>query len=316
MAHDLSEGPVALFERPVEIIEVTGADRLTYLNDVTTQQFSEQMIGVRTDALVLDGHGSVQAAFGVAVLAERTLLLAPHPDVTAYVLDVLANRTFLLDVRFTRTTLRLYELRGDNIDDLAAATNLQVRPNTVRPSGTDLMLCGRDGPIELIGEQSALDTIIGVLHDAGVGQSSETDRDDRRVRHGEPAYGSEIRPPHLPEELGLLPTHVHLAKGCYPGQEAVARMWMLGRPRRRLALLELSDQGEPGVFTGSGRDSVELTSVATTTRHALGFVPADGITGDVMRRDDGRTATIIRIIGGDSTPPGHDPAVTRRRDRQ
>jgi tRNA-modifying protein YgfZ len=71
--------------------------------------------------------------------------------------------------------------------------------------------------------------LVGRLRDAGAVDADDAQARSWRVATGRPAWGSEVAPPHLPEELGLLPTHVHLAKGCYPGQEAVARMWMLGR---------------------------------------------------------------------------------------
>jgi hypothetical protein len=94
-------------------------------------------------------------------------------------------------------------------------------------------------------------------------------------------------------------------------------MWMLGRPRRRLARVRLTgpDAADlaPGWRTGEGRDVVELTSVSGEA--ALAFVPGSAAAGD--RLGDGATATIevLAIIGDDPQPPGHDPAMRRRRDR-
>lgn len=312
----LSLGPVTRFHRDDTVIAVSGADRLTYLNNVTSQQFTEQKAGVRTGAVVLDGNGVLQAAFGVAILPDRILLLCPHQDVTDYIMNVLAQRTFLLDVTFALTTLQVAELRGDGLDDIAAATNLSVRTGTVRPSGTELFVCGVQDGIEIIGEPDALAVIDAVLDESQVPVGTDREREDRRVRRGEPAFGREICPPHLPEEAGILPTHVHLAKGCYPGQEAVARMWMLGRPRRRLALLECSQPVSVGVFCGTGRDTVDITSVTSDGLHALAYVPEATVNGQTFSREDATWVTVHRLIGDDPNPPGHDPAMTRRRDRR
>lgn len=312
----LTQGPATRFRRDDTVIAVTGADRLTYLNNVTSQQFTEQKAGVRTGAVVLDGNGVVQAAFGVAILPDQILLLSPHHDVTAYIMNVLAQRTFLLDVTFTETSLNVTELRGDDLDDIAATTNLSVRTGTVRPSGTELFVCGVPDGIEIIGEAEALTVIDRVLDESHVPVGTDVERDNRRVLRGEPAFGHEICPPHLPEEAGILPTHVHLAKGCYPGQEAVARMWMLGRPRRRLALLGFSQPTVAGVFCGTGRDAVDLTTVTSDGLYALAYVPEATQDGEVFKNADATTATVLRLIGNDPNPPGHDPAMTRRRDRR
>jgi folate-binding protein YgfZ len=139
------------------------------------------------------------------------------------------------------------------------------------------------------------------------------------VAAGRPAWGREVAPPHLPEELGLLPTHVHLAKGCYPGQEAVARMWMLGRPRRRLARVRVADIAgaqlpvAPGWSTGEGRETVEVTCVADDGT-ALAFVPGAAEPGSTVTTTDA-AITVLEVVGDDPVPPGHDPAMKRRRDR-
>lgn len=315
MSQTPPQGPVAKFRPASDVIEVTGADRLKYLNDVTTQQFAEGMTGTRTQALVLDGTGAVQAAFGVAVLSDRLLLLSPHPDVTTFIVDVLAQRTFLLDVRFAPTDLAVVELRGDTFEAVARQANVFAPSGTVRPSGTDLIVCGVPFGVELIGNEPALATIEAVLRDDGVPNGTAEDAEERRIWRGEPAYGREIVHPHLPEEAGILPSHVHLAKGCYPGQEAVARMWMLGRPRRRLALVNVPQNTPTGVFCGSGRDAVHITSAAKTAPFALAFVPEATNAADTFTNDQGVTATVQKLVGADGEPAGHDPAMTRRRDR-
>ncbi|MFP4234428.1 MAG: tRNA-modifying protein YgfZ [Nitriliruptoraceae bacterium] len=144
---------------------------------------------------------------------------------------------------------------------------------------------------------------------------TDQDLEDARIRAGEPAWGRELAAPHLPEELGLLPTHVHLAKGCYPGQEAVARMWMLGRPRRQLAVVTPTGPVTPGWTAGTGRERVEVTSLTADGSTALAFVPASAAAGDRYGTEEEGAIEVVRVVGAEQVVPGHDPAMVRRRDR-
>lgn len=298
-------------------IDVTGADRVGYLDDVTTQALGDLSPGDVRGALYLDIHGAPLAMFDVAVLADRLALLTPDPDVQATVVEVLGGRTFLLDAVFTATDDVVAVLRGEGAEELATATNLHTRPGTVRPAGGGLFVVGREGgQLDLVGPEALVADAVATLEEAGARVGGTADLDAWRVAAGAPAWGSEVAPPHLPEEAGLLPTHVHLAKGCYPGQEAVARMWMLGRPRRRLARVAASGGSlAPGWQAGTGRRTVTVTSVASDRASALAFVPGDASPGEVLTGDDGVDVEVVALIGASDTPPGHDPAMARRRDR-
>lgn len=293
----------------LRMIEVTGTDRVTYLDAVTTQRLGDAKPGEVRGAMVLDVHGAPLATFWVVVHAERLALLAP-PASADHVLEVLATRTFLSDASFSATDAPVWALRGDGITPALDAVGLTgLAPGNWRPVGDGLVARHAFGA-EVVGED-LVDRIAAV---DGVEQGDAADLAAARVRAGEPVEGREVAAPRMPEELGLLPTHVHLAKGCYPGQEAVARMWMLGRPRRRLARVAVDGGVAPGWTTGSGRQKVEVTAVADG--HALAWVPADATVGDRHTGDDGAGVEVAAFVGGDAMPPGHDPAQTRRRDRR
>lgn len=310
-------------------IDVTGDDRVRYLEDVTTQHLVDVPVTHVRGALVLDAHGAPTAMFDVVVLGDRLVLLVPAEDVAATVLDVLATRTFLLDVRFEANDHVVASVRGDDAAEVLSRAGLTVIEGRCRLAG-DVLLVSQPGGADVVGAAGAVDDVVAGLVEAGAREGSVEDLDAWRIRAGVPAWGVEVAPPHLPEELGLLPTHVHLAKGCYPGQEAVARMWMLGRPRRRLAVVAPVGGGvAAGDELGAGRRSVTVTSVMPDGERALAFVPGDAEVGARYPQDvdagaaaeadagDGRRPGIevVALVGDDPTPPGHDPAVTRRRDR-
>ena len=300
---------------PARRVDVSGADRLRYLEDVTAQTFEDASAGTVRGALYLDPHGAPLAMFDVAILADRVALLAPDTDVATDLVEVLGGRTFLLDAAFTLTDDAVVVLRGEGAEEVAGATNLAARPGTVRPAG-DAYVIGRDDGVDVVGPADLLTELTGALTDAGATRGHDTDLEAWRVAAGVPAWGREVVAPHLPEEVGVLPTHVHLGKGCYPGQEAVARMWMLGRPRRRLALVRAVDGAlEPGTQAGSGRRTVTITSVDPhDPACALAFVPGDAQEGTTVG-DDELHVEVVRLIGDEPHPPGHDPGVVQRRHK-
>jgi tRNA-modifying protein YgfZ len=310
---------------PMRRIDVLGDDRTRYLEDVTTQHLVDVPVTHVRGALVLDGHGAPTAMFEVVVLGDRLTLLVPDPAVAATVMDVLAMRTFLLDARFEERDDVVASVRGDDAAASISAAGLTTVPGRCRQAG-DLLLVSQPGGIDVVGPVAAVDDAVSALRDAGAREGNATDLDAWRVAAGVPAWGVEVAPPHLPEELGLLPTHVHLAKGCYPGQEAVARMWMLGRPRRRLAVVTIvgvDDDGgrdgggevAAGWTAGAGRNAASVSTVDSVASRALAFVPSAATPGDRFDGDDGNAIVVERLVGDDPNPPGHDPKITRRRDR-
>jgi tRNA-modifying protein YgfZ len=312
-----------------EVVAVTGDDRLSYLDATTTQALKDARPGLASAALVLDANGNPLAMFDVLVLPDRVLLVTPSADVTAVVMDVLAGRTFLADARFAPTDLCVARLHGAGARDVAArgldGVAVVPGPGTVRgtPSG-DGMLVGEGSDvaaaITLIAPERELEELVARLSAAGALRGDGAALDAWRIATGRPTWGREVVAPHLPEEAGLLPTHVHLAKGCYPGQEAVARMWMLGRPRRRLAALAIHGSAADAVLTagthvGTAPDVVELTAVEPEQGRALGFVPGRSEIGARFTVSEGVELEVTALPGDDAVPPGHDPAMRRRRDR-
>ncbi|MFA9444099.1 folate-binding protein YgfZ [Egicoccus sp. AB-alg6-2] len=305
-----------VFPLDLRRIEVSGDDRVRYLEDVTSQALASAQPGTVHGALYLDVHGAPLAMFDVAVLPDRLALLVPAAAVDT-VVDQLGGRTFLLDARFVATEDVVVALRDDEDGAVAAAAGLRAREGRCHPGG-DVLVIGRADGVDVVGPAGAVDEAVTALVAAGARHGDARDAERWRIGAGQPAWGVEVAAPHLPEELGLLPTHVHLAKGCYPGQEAVARMWMLGRPRRRLARVRVHGAVEPGFEVGEGRRRVQVTSVSPDGDRALAFVPGDAEVGARFpdEVDAPQAIEVEALVGDTAYPPGADPQVTRRRDRR
>ena len=290
----------------LEVIEVTGSDRLDHLDKVTSQRLDDVRPGEVRGALILDPHGAPLAMFWIVVHAERLALLAP-PAAARHLLDVTAKRTFLADVQFAPVDTPVHALYGPDVDRVlrgAGVAGLTV--GSWRPVVDGLVVRHAFG-VQLIGADLA--ETFGARDDVTVSDTAGLAA--ARVVAGEPVFGREVVAPHLPEEAGVLPTHVHLDKGCYPGQEAVARMWVLGRPRRRLVRARvLTGTVAPGWTSGEGRDRVEVTAVSGDA--VLAHAPSSTAVGDVL--GDTERLEVVALVGAQD-PPGTNPAVTRRRDK-
>jgi folate-binding protein YgfZ len=290
----------------------TGTERLTYLDAVLSQRLRDTPAGTATSALELGPHGEPTGVLDLAVLSERVLILLPDA-LADDVFGRLAGRTFLSDAAFASADdLAVLRVRGADAHAVAAAAELPTPPGVAVEAPEHVRLGFLHG-VDIVGTPSVIATVVARLVASGAISVDAAGVDDVEVAAGVPRAPEEITRGRLPEEIGILATHVHLTKGCYPGQEAVARMWMLGRPRRRLAVLELGDEvATPGTY-GEGRSGVVVTRVAQTPAGAvgLGFVAADAAPGD----EPAPGAIVRSIVGADTPVPGHDPAMTRRRDR-
>jgi folate-binding protein YgfZ len=102
----------------------------------------------------------------------------------------------------------------------------------------------------------------------GAADSAELER--LRIEAGTPVWGKELDDSVLPAEAGLDETHVSFTKGCYPGQEPIARLHYRGRPNRRLRVLEV-ENAEPGAEIRYEDKAVGRVTSAVPGR-ALGYV--------------------------------------------
>lgn len=290
------------------VIEVTGDDRLTHLDAMTSQRLHDLPPGQGRSTLVLEPGGKLIASFDVLGGPHDAWILAPDDAVTS-VMDVIAKRTFLADARFEMTDHVHWSVRGDDISTVLQALGFPSALQAWREVDGARIWNGTFG-VEIAGPDDVVRDVVEQLVGHGVVQVGADGLDDARIAAGEPVLGRELAAPHLPEEAGVLPTHVHLSKGCYPGQEAVSRMWMLGRPRRRLAVVGVAGDATVGAAVGDAR---KATLTARTADRGLAWVPADATTGEVFGDD---VLAIHRFVGDDRPIVGWTSNQTRGRDRR
>jgi hypothetical protein len=233
------EGFVDLSHRGV--VRVTGPDRLTWLHSLTSQHVEALAPGQVTGTLVLSPQGHVEHAMYGADDGEAFTAHVEPGEAPALV-EWLDRMRFMMRVEVADVT-----------DELAVVWRPQARVDGAPYSG--YVLVPRDG----------LATFAGAAGPACGLWAFEA----LRIARGEPRLGLDTDHRTIPNEAGWVGPAVHLDKGCYRGQETVARVHTLGRPPRRLTLLHLdgSDNRLPARGAPLLLDGRQVGFVGTSARH-------------------------------------------------
>jgi len=207
------------------VVTVTGPDRLTWLHLLLTQHVSELPPQQATDALILSPHGHVEHALYL-VDDGTTTWIHVEPGTQQALIGYLEsmkfwNRAEVADATGEYALVFLPAGSTASTDGAAAVREL--------PYGRDVFL-----PRERFAE-----LVAGYGPAAGVWAYEAL-----RIEGHRPRLGFETDHRTIPHEVDWLATAVHLQKGCYRGQETVARVHNLGRPPRRLVFLHLDGTEE------------------------------------------------------------------------
>jgi tRNA-modifying protein YgfZ len=293
---------VVALERPDRsTILLGGSDVLRYLHAVCTQHTLDLAPGDATQALLLSPKGKIEFAFRLAVLEEGVLV-----DTEAAAAQGLAERlarfVFRYDVTVGQPVPGAATVVGPGADAALAAAGLPVPvPGRAGIAGPDLVLRRTPVGVDLLGPGAP--AAVAGLERAGVERAPDGLWDLLRVEHGLPRFGLELTDDVLAEEAGLLGSHVHLDKGCYPGQETVARVHNLGQVQRRLAGLRFEPSGDglpaprTDLVADDGRRAGQLRSVVDHPRLGpigLAYVRRVVDDGRHVRAGD-RVATVVAL---------------------
>ncbi len=277
----LERGRAVVDASNVGVVRVAGPDRLSWLHSITSQDVEHLAPRTSTELLVLSPQGHVEHAAGVVDDGEATWLLTETPAGLAAWLD---RMKFMLRVQVADVTDDWAAI-GEPVDaegagdepvtwrdpwPRVAAGGTRYGPPDDEHPGTErawrLVLVPRDRLAdEVAARQSAGATLAGTWATEAL-----------RVAAWRPRASHEVDHRTIPHEVDWLRTAVHLHKGCYRGQETVARVHNLGRPPRRLVMLHLDGSvhllPEAGavVRTVDGREVGTVTTVAR--HHELGPV--------------------------------------------
>ncbi len=214
-----------------DVVTIGGPDRLALLHAMTTQHVQRLAPGEWTEGLILSPHGHVEHQFAGADDGE-VMTVHTEPGAGPALVDFLTSMRFMLRVDLALSTDRAVVYRAAGVQFVATAELADLPSQWGDPSGT-------------------------WAHEA------------LRIAAGRPRIGLDTDARTIPNEVGWIGSAVHMDKGCYRGQETVARVHTLGRPPRRLVLLHLDGSVDrlPEVGTDLVLDGRTVGRVGSSARH-------------------------------------------------
>ena len=266
----LSEGDALCLLDTQGVIAVSGIDRLSWLHSLLSQNLKNLVPGESAEALLLDPQGRIEQVIKVIDDGETTWLMVDKSHTEA-LLTWLQKMVFRMKVEIT-----------DRSADFATVGATTASPEISFLSNDHPLIWKDQWPgvvaggyrystrtvdytwFEHLVEGAKLDQLL-----AGKVLAGTMAADGLRVAAGRPKAINEVDEKSLPHELDLLSTAVHLSKGCYRGQESVAKVHNLGHPPRRLTFLHLDgsehalpDVGDEIRVLGEEKTRGKITSVA------------------------------------------------------
>jgi folate-binding protein YgfZ len=244
------------------VLSVSGEDRLSWLDSLSSQSLTHLAPGVGTETLILDPQGRVEHAASIVDDGETAWLLVDDSDAAGLL-------SWLMKMRF-----RLRVVVQDHSDDLAVVggtASAIAALAAAGPAGTPVrwrdpwpeVSPGGHGyaPVEphpgserdwteAVVTAAELDEIIAAAVRGEIALAGRDAVEALRVAAWRPRVSADVDERALPHELDWMRTAVHLSKGCYRGQETVAKVHNLGHPPRRVVALHLD--GSDSVLPARG----------------------------------------------------------------
>lgn len=260
------------------VVTVTGPDRLSWLHSMTTQALTGLAPYTSVESLVLSPHGHIEHDLHLVDDGETTWITV-EPGTAPALIEWLNSMRFMLRVEVADVT-DAYAVIGEPIGTESLAAEHETRgviawrdpwpsmgADTAPYSAVDPHPAAGRAWRELIVPREQLIEEVGDRQLAGTWAAEA-----ERVNAWRPRVGKETDHRTIPHELDWLRTAVHLHKGCYRGQETIARVHNLGKPPRRLVFLHLDGSGH--VLPDEGAELVKaqgerpIGRITTAARHA------------------------------------------------
>jgi len=229
----------ALVDQPqLCVLGVSGEDRLVWLHSLLSQNLRNLQPGQSVEALALDANGHIESLLNVTDDGEQTWLITDRQDADR-LLDWLRKMVF-------RSKVKVVDLREEFhvvatwAEALTALTPAQtwVDPWSAPVPGGHRYGQAPTEPWAFVLNVLTIADYATLIADASIEWAPQSALDALRVAAHRPGR-TEVDEKSIPHELDLLASAVHLSKGCYRGQETVAKVHNLGHPPRRLVLLHL-----------------------------------------------------------------------------
>ena len=309
-----ADGAVVVDRSHRAVLMLTGNDRKTWLHSISSQHVSDLPDGAVTQNLSLDGQGRVEDHW-IQTQLDGVTYLDTEPWRGEPLLTYLRKMVFWSDVTVETADLAVLSLLGPQLaaQGLLEALGVDSLPAegsaVALPDGGFLRRMPVQGiELDLVVPRDQAAQWRQRVVDAGARPAGVWAYEAHRVAARRPRLGVDTDERTIPHEVGWLETAVHLDKGCYRGQETVARVHNLGKPPRMLVLVHLDGStdrpaaGDP--LLAGGRTVGRLGTVVDHVDEgpiALALLKR-GLPVDTPLTTGGETEAAA-VIDPDSMPP-------------
>ena len=285
-------------------LALTGSGAGEFLNGQVTNEVAALEPGTGVYAAFLTHKGKMLGDLRV-LRTEDELLLDTERVALQDLFDMIRRYKVGFDVELHKRTLQrgLFSLIGPRSREVAGAADLPDVEHAHRAgqvAGRPVRLIATDTGVDVLCLAEDAVAVAAALTEAGAVPVPAEAAEVVRVERGRPRYGVDLDDGTIPQEAGLNDRAVSFTKGCYVGQETVARLFYKGKPNRHLRGLRLSAPAPAGSELRLGEKVVgALGSVVVSLRFgpiALALVRREASVGDVAAVGDGTvTATVAEL---------------------
>lgn len=285
---------------------VTGSEAAEYLQGQLTNDIEALAPGEGCYAALLDRKGHMQADMRVLVVDGEKIWIDTEPEAIA------AARRHLemykigrdADVHDAGDERAVVSLIGPRSVELAGSAPLPEHCHEeIAIDGIECPAVGTALGIDLIPHAKDRERLIAALAAVGAPAVDPAAAEIIRIESGVPRFGSEMDTATMPAEAGIVAAAVNFEKGCYIGQETVARLHYKGKPNRHLRGLRLSAPASPGATLSLGEKEVgKLGGSCISPAHGaigLAIVRREAEPGaELLVGEDGVTARVVDLPFG------------------
>ena len=287
-------------------LALSGPDAASFLSGQVTNDVEALAVGTGCYAAFLTHKGKMLGDLRILRTGPPTpeLLLDTERTALQALFDMIRRFKIGFDVELHKRTLEsgLLSLIGPRAAEVAAAGDLPADEHAHRAGeigGHPVRLVVTDTGVDVLCDAAGTGAVRAALLLAGAEAVSEAAAEIVRVEHGRPRYGVDADDATIPQEAGLNERAVSFTKGCYVGQETVARLFYRGKPNRHLRGLALSEPAPAGAALRLGDREVGrlTTSVVSPALGpiALALVRREAAPGDTLAVEGGATALVVEL---------------------
>jgi folate-binding protein YgfZ len=287
-------------------LALTGKDAKEFLAGQVTNDIVGLQDGRGCYAAFLTPKGKMLGDLRILAVggSEPELLLDTGRATLQALFDMIRRFKIGYEVELHKRTVQcgLLSLIGPQARAIAGAAELPQDEHAHVPAtiaGREVRLIATDAGVDVLCDADDTEAVRAALLEAGAVAVCEDAAEILRVESGRPRYGAELDDSTIPQEAGLNERAVSFTKGCYVGQETVARLFYRGKPNRHLRGLRLSEPVPVGAELRLGERVVGRlsSSLVSPSRGpiALALVRREAAPGDTLAVEGGATAEVVEL---------------------